>query len=307
MNQIKTAIIPVVGHGTRCLPASKSIPKEMMTLVDRPILDYVVQEAVQAGIEHIIFVNQSTKTCIDDYFDRNIVLEEHLRKQGKLDILHKIHHHYPETVRFSMVRQPSPSGLGDALLCAMHLLTPKDLFAVLLPDVIISSDYVIKNAAQNETKKMIALAQNTGMPHVMVEKVSPAEVSKYGMIGFEGELCLGKTVHIQSMVEKPDFNDTPSLFAMVGRYVLPYKILPILKSTPAGKAGEVQLTDGLDQLSRILPIYAYALEGKVFDCGHIAGYLEAILYYASNHYEYGADFQETLEKQFKLNRSQRKA
>lgn len=271
--KVKKAILPVAGFGTRLLPASKSIPKEMITVVDRPAIDYVVQEAIEAGIDTIVLVNHPAKQAIENYFDRNAELENLLEKKKKNKILDEIRAIVPDHVTVVAVRQPEPLGLGHAVLCAEKVIG-NEPFAVLLPDVLVDS------ADQNNLAQMIAQFEQNQASQIMVEDVAPERVDQYGIVKLEkqGEKS---TTNILGLVEKPAVSEAPSTLAVVGRYVFTPEIFNYLKETQADKSGEIQLTDAMAKLLDVQNIHAFTLHGQTYDCGSKIGYLKAILHYAT--------------------------
>lgn len=288
---VKKAILPVAGLGTRFLPASKSIPKEMITVVDRPVIDYVVQEAIHAGIEQIILVTHSSKRAIEDYFDSHYELEDTLQKKNKLDLLRTIQTIIPSHIEVVAVRQPQPLGLGHAVLCARSIIG-NEPFAVLLPDVLVKS-----NSPQSDLQQMIAQYDQSSHSQVMVEQVDAELVSQYGIVDINGQsLPAGQSVPLKGIVEKPAQDQAPSRLAVVGRYVLPARILSLLAQTPPGAGGEIQLTDAIAALMHEEFVDAYRMAGKTYDCGSKLGYLEAILSYGLDHPELGGDFAALVKK-----------
>lgn len=290
---IKKAILPVAGLGTRFLPASKSIPKEMVTVVDRPAIEYVVKEAVAAGIEQIILVTHSSKASIENYFDRNFELETILENKKKYDLLEAITHIVPEHVSIVSVRQPQPLGLGHAVLCAKAVVGDED-FAVLLPDVLVKDDQV-----ENDLAKMIARFEATGASQIMVEAVPENMVDQYGIVDVAESPAVAESIIMQGIVEKPAVGTAPSNLSVVGRYVLPAKIMQLLEQTPKGAGNEIQLTDAIAMLHQTDRIEAYRMKGQTFDCGSKLGYLKAVLHYGIDHPKLGEDFK-SLIKELKL-------
>lgn len=288
---VKKAILPVAGLGTRFLPASKSIPKEMITVVDRPVIDYVVQEAIHAGIEQIILVTHSSKRAIEDYFDSHYELEDTLQKKNKLDLLNTIQTIIPSHIEVVAVRQPQPLGLGHAVLCARSIIG-NEPFAVLLPDVLVKS-----SSPQSDLQQMIAQYDQSSHSQVMVEQVDADLVSQYGIVDIDGQsLPAGQSVQLKGIVEKPVPDQAPSRLAVVGRYVLPARILSLLAQTAPGAGGEIQLTDAIAALMHEEFVDAYRMAGKTYDCGSKLGYLEAILSYGLDHPELGSDFAALVKK-----------
>ena len=290
---IKKAILPVAGLGTRFLPASKSIPKEMVTVVDRPAIEYVVKEAVAAGIEQIILVTHSSKASIENYFDRNFELETILENKKKYDLLAEITEILPPHVSIVSVRQPQPLGLGHAVLCAKAIVGDED-FAVLLPDVLIKDDQV-----ENDLSKMIARFEATGASQIMVEAVPDHMVDQYGIVDVAESPAVAESIVMQGIIEKPAVGTAPSNLSVVGRYILPAKIMQLLENTPKGAGNEIQLTDAIAMLQETDLVEAYRMQGQTFDCGNKLGYLKAVLHYGIDHPKLGEDFK-TLIQELKL-------
>ena len=287
---IKKAILPVAGLGTRFLPASKSIPKEMVTVVDRPAIEYVVREAVAAGIEQIILVTHSSKASIENYFDRNFELETTLENKKKFDLLKEITEILPSHVSVVSVRQPQPLGLGHAVLCAKAVVGDED-FAVLLPDVLVKDDQ-----AENDLAKMIARFEATGASQIMVEAVPEHLVDQYGIVDVAESPAVAESIIMQGIVEKPAVGTAPSNLSVVGRYVLPAKIMQLLEQTPKGAGNEIQLTDAIAMLHQTDCIEAYRMKGQTFDCGSKLGYLKAVLHYGIDHPKLGEDFKALIKE-----------
>ncbi|BCX75970.1 UTP--glucose-1-phosphate uridylyltransferase GalU [Acinetobacter bereziniae] len=290
---IKKAILPVAGLGTRFLPASKSIPKEMVTVVDRPAIEYVVKEAVAAGIEQIILVTHSSKASIENYFDRNFELETTLENKKKIDLLKEITEILPSNVSVVSVRQPQPLGLGHAVLCAKSVVGDED-FAVLLPDVLVK-----ENSAENDLARMIQRFNSSKASQIMVEAVPDHLVDQYGIVDVEASPEEGESVVMQGIVEKPAVGSAPSNLSVVGRYVLPAKIMQLLEQTPKGAGNEIQLTDAIAALQKLESVEAYRMKGQTFDCGSKIGYLKAVLHYGVEHPKLGEEFKQLI-KELKL-------
>lgn len=286
---MKKAIIPVAGLGTRFLPASKSIPKEMVTVVDRPAIEYVVREAVEAGIEQIILVTHSSKTAIENYFDRNFELETTLEQKKKFDLLAEIKEIVPAHVRIVSVRQPQPLGLGHAVLCAKSVVGQDD-FAVLLPDVLIKAE-----SSQHDLAQMIQRYQQSQAAQIMVEAVPDHLVDQYGIVEVAQIPAEGESQLMQGIVEKPAVGTAPSNLSVVGRYILPAKIMQLLEQTPKGAGNEIQLTDAIAMLQQTHPVEAYRMSGQTFDCGSKLGYLKAVLHYGIEHPKLGQDFKKLIQ------------
>ncbi|MEG1709648.1 MAG: UTP--glucose-1-phosphate uridylyltransferase GalU [Acinetobacter sp.] len=281
---IKKAILPVAGLGTRFLPASKSIPKEMVTVVDRPAIEYVVREAIAAGIEQIILVTHSSKASIENYFDRNFELETTLENKKKYDLLKEITEILPAHVSVVSVRQPQPLGLGHAVLCAKDIIG-NEPFAVLLPDVLVKD-----SDEKNDLSLMIQQFSQNKASQIMVEAVSDHLVDQYGIVNVAVLPNEGESAVMQGIVEKPAIGTAPSNLSVVGRYVLPAKIMQLLENTPKGAGNEIQLTDAIAALQKIESVEAYRMKGQTFDCGSKLGYLKAVLHYGIEHPQLGEEF-----------------
>ncbi|MEI1692547.1 UTP--glucose-1-phosphate uridylyltransferase GalU [Acinetobacter baumannii] len=292
---IKKAVLPVAGLGTRFLPASKSIPKEMVTVVDRPAIEYVVREAVEAGIEQIILVTHSSKASIENYFDRNFELETILENKKKFDLLAEITQIVPSYVSVVSVRQPQPLGLGHAVLCAKSVVGQDD-FAVLLPDVLVKDD-----SGQNDLSRMISRYDESQSAQIMVEVVPDHLVDQYGIVDVVQSPDEGKSIAMQGIVEKPAVGSAPSNLSVVGRYVLPAKIMQLLENTPKGAGNEIQLTDAIAMLQQTDVVEAYRMQGQTFDCGSKLGYLKAVLHYGIQHPKLGNDFKQLIQELKLLN------
>ena len=281
---IKKAILPVAGLGTRFLPASKAIPKEMVTVVDRPVIEYVVREAVKAGIEQIILVTHSSKASIENHFDRNFELETLLKQKNKLDLLAEITNIVPSHVSIVSVRQPEPLGLGHAVLCAKDVIGDDD-FVVLLPDVL------VKNSDdQQDLTTMINRYEERGAAQIMVESVPDHLVDQYGIVDVANIPLEGQSEPMNGIVEKPAIGAAPSNLSVIGRYILPAKIMQLLEKTPRGAGNEIQLTDAIAMLQKETVIEAYRMQGQTFDCGSKLGYLKAVLHYGIDHPQLGEEF-----------------
>ncbi|MCF2862055.1 UTP--glucose-1-phosphate uridylyltransferase GalU [Pseudoalteromonas sp. Cnat2-41] len=287
------AVIPVAGLGTRMLPATKAIPKEMLPLVDKPLIQYIVNECVRAGIKEIVLVTHSSKNAIENHFDTSFELEATLEKRVKRQLLDEVRSICPEDVTVMHVRQGEAKGLGHAIMCAEPVVGDAP-FAVILPDVILdeySADQTSENLAA-----MIARFKDTQTSQIMLEAVAQQDVSKYGIADINGEqIEPGQSAVIKSMVEKPKVEDAPSNLAVVGRYVLSHNIWPLLRKTPIGAGGEIQLTDAIDMLIAQEAVEAFRMSGISHDCGDKLGYLKAFVRYAQQHPELGADFSEHLK------------
>lgn len=272
---IRKAVLPVAGFGTRVLPATKAIPKEMLPVVDRPAIQYVVDEALEAGIEHIVFVTGRNKGAIEDYFDRAYELEVTLDAKRKTDAQEKLKRTILPPGTASFVRQQSPLGLGHAVWCAKDIIG-NEPFAVLLPDVIVQAD-------KSCLAQMVDAYNNVGGNIIAVDAVPEEDVTKYGVVAPKSRD--GRLIQMAGMVEKPAVKDAPSNLKITGRYILQPEIFQLLEDQGAGAGGEIQLTDAMARLMEKQSFHAYEYEGRDFDCGSIAGYFEAVLGHALKHPE----------------------
>ena len=272
---IKKAVIPVAGLGTRMLPATKAIPKELLPVYDRPIIEHVVKEAIAAGITEIILVTRSGKEAIENHFDAHYELEHRLEKKGKETILGTVKNIIPESVTVTSVRQSDALGLGHAVLCAKHLLN-NEPFAVLLPDVL-----VLDQESRDKNYSFAAMTDawnENGIGQVMVERVDFEAIENYGVADIDGLASEPfKSIPLKGLVEKPSPKDAPSNLAVLGRYILPSKVLDLLETTVAGVGGEIQLTDALDELLKRDGLNAFETDAEIFDCGNKQGFLSANL------------------------------
>ena len=287
---IKKAILPVAGLGTRFLPASKAIPKEMVTVVDRPAIEYVVKEAVAAGIEQIILVTHSSKASIENYFDRNFELETTLEQKKKFDLLKEITDILPKHVSVVSVRQPQPLGLGHAVLCAKDIVG-NEAFAVLLPDVLVKNQ-----SCDNDLSLMIQRFEQSQAAQIMVEAVPDHLVDQYGIVDVAISPNEGESAIMQGIVEKPAIGTAPSNLSVVGRYILPAQIMALLENTPRGTGNEIQLTDAIATLQQSQNVEAYRMKGQTFDCGCKLGYLKAVLHYGIEHPKLGENFKGLIQE-----------
>ena len=265
---IKKAVLPVAGFGTRFLPATKAIPKEMLPIIDKPLIQYAVEEAVDAGIEEIIFVTSHTKISIENHFDSNFELEEKLLNSGKNDFISLINPEKFKNIRFTYVRQKSQRGLGDAIAHASHLVND-DAFAVLLADDLIFSKVSC-------LQQLIDIHNNTNSSVIGINEVPKADISKYGVISPSDEK--DDHIKIKDIVEKPDASIAPSNLAVVGRYVLDSDIFEYLKRVEEDASSEIQLTDAIKLMLKDKDILGCKYEGVKFDCGSKKGFVAATLY-----------------------------
>ena len=270
MTNIRKAVLPVAGFGTRFLPATKAIPKEMLPIIDKPLIEYAVEEAVNAGIEEIIFITSHTKIAIENHFDSNFELEEKLSKNNKHEFIPLINPEKFKNVRFTYVRQKSQKGLGDAIAHASHLIQD-EAFAVLLADDLIFSE-------ESCLQQLINIHKNSGLSVIGVNKVIKENIPKYGVINpsFDED----RNIYVNDIVEKPSIENAPSDLAVVGRYILDSSIFGFLKRVSEDKSNEIQLTDAIKLMLEEKKVLACKYHGKKFDCGSKVGYVEATLFKA---------------------------
>ncbi|MYM65139.1 UTP--glucose-1-phosphate uridylyltransferase GalU [Pseudomaricurvus sp. HS19] len=291
---VTKAVIPVAGLGTRMLPATKAIPKEMLPIVDKPLIQYVVNEAIAAGIKEIVLVTHASKNAIENHFDTTFELEAQLEKRLKRQLLEEVRSIVPQDVTVISVRQAEAKGLGHAILCAKPVVGDAP-FAVLLPDVLV--DQHRSDLGRDNLAAMVRNFHTSGASQIMVEPVAWEEVTKYGVVDCLGaELNEGGSARIDGMVEKPSVDAAPSNMAVVGRYVLPASIWDLLARTQPGAGGEIQLTDAIDDLLKQAQVDAYRIVGKSHDCGNKLGYMRAQMEYALQHSEVGAGVRELLQE-----------
>ncbi len=288
MTKIRKAVLPVAGLGTRVLPATKAIPKEMMPVVDRPALQYVVEEAREAGIEHFVFVTGRNKGAIEDYFDRAYELESTLRDKNKIEILEKLTAELPAAGSTSFVRQQSPLGLGHAIWCARDVIG-REPFAILLPDVLVK-------AKKSCLAQMVDAYNEVGGNIIAVDEVPMERVSSYGVIAPKVAGATGDLVEMKGMVEKPPQSEAPSNLKITGRYILQPEIMDLLSDQAAGAGGEIQLTDAMARLMGEQSFHAFKYKGKDYDCGSKYGYFEAVVAYAMDHPEISGEARELIKK-----------
>ncbi|MEW9804397.1 UTP--glucose-1-phosphate uridylyltransferase GalU [Mesorhizobium marinum] len=270
MKRVRKAVFPVAGLGTRFLPATKAIPKEMLTVVDRPVIQYVVDEAREAGIEHFIFVTGRNKAVIEDHFDIQFELNQTLAQRGKDDQIAKLQRMQPLAGQTSFTRQQEPLGLGHAVWCARDLVGDEP-FALLLPDMIMQSQ-------KSCMAGMVELYEKTGGNVVAVQECDPADAHKYGIVGKGAEKHGG--FEITSMVEKPKPGTAPSNLYINGRYILQPEIFSILEKQERGAGNEIQLTDGMLKLEKQQAFHGYHYRGRTYDCGSPEGFVEANVAFA---------------------------
>jgi UTP--glucose-1-phosphate uridylyltransferase len=280
MNKITKAVFPVAGLGTRFLPATKASPKEMLPIVDKPLIQYAVEEAVAAGITDLIFVTGRAKRAIEDHFDKAYELEAELQAKGKTKLLKETRELLPEGVTCVYVRQAEALGLGHAVLCARHLVG-NEPFAVILADDLI-------DAHVPAMKQMVQVQAKHGGSVIAVQNVAREDTSSYGIVSVE-KVSAGLS-RITNIVEKPKPEDAPSTLGVVGRYVLSPRIFHFLENLRPGTGREIQLTDAISRLLREENVMAYEFQGQRYDCGSKLGYLQATVNYALKHPELAAEF-----------------
>ena len=286
---VRKAVFPVAGLGTRFLPATKASPKEMLPVVDKPLIQYAVEEAYAAGIRHMIFVTGRSKRAIEDHFDTAYELEAELEAAGKKELLELVRSIQPSDMDCAFVRQPRSMGLGHAVLCAEPLVG-KEPFAVLLADDLM----VGPQGGQPVLAQMATAFRKQGRSVIAVQEVPEDQVHKYGIVA--GEPAGGPLIRIQRIVEKPKAAEAPSRMGVAGRYILTPSVFDEIRNQPRGVGGEIQLTDGIARLMSNEAVYAFQYEGKRYDCGSKEGFLEATVELALQHPQVGKHFREYLKK-----------
>jgi UTP--glucose-1-phosphate uridylyltransferase len=291
---LRKIVIPVAGLGTRVLPASKVIPKEMLPIVDKPAIQYVIEEAIAAGFREIILVTRPSKKIIETHFEPHPELESILAAKNKTSLLDCVRNILPDNVSISTVFQDQQLGLGHAVLCAAELIDGED-FAVSLPDVLIfhpDGDFAL------DMKSIVAAFKQTRAAQIMVEAVPPDKVDNYGIVDCgDTEFKAGETRQVVAMVEKPPVETAPSNQSIIGRYILPARTMDLLKQTSPGAGGEIQLTDAINALIAEMPVHAYSMYGKTLDCGNKLGYLKANIQFGLFHPEIGTGLATWLREQ----------
>lgn len=285
---IRKAVFPVAGLGTRFLPATKAAPKEMLNVVDKPIIQYAVEEAYAAGIRHMVFVTGRSKRAIEDHFDTAYELESELEAAGKTALLELVRSVKPDDMLATYVRQPRALGLGHAVLCAAPLVGIEP-FAVLLADDLMTG----LNGGPNVLAQMAEVYRRTGASVLAVQEVPEEQVSRYGIVA--GAQIDARTTKVEQMVEKPKPAEAPSRLAVAGRYILSGSIFEEIRKLPKGVGGEIQLTDAIANLLKHQDVLAYAYQGKRYDCGSKEGFLEATVEMALQHPQVGAFFRDYLK------------
>ncbi len=287
MKRVRKAVLPVAGFGTRVLPATKAVPKEMLTVFDRPAIQYVVDEAREAGIEHFVFVTGRNKAVIEDYFDKAFELEATLEAKKKDAILAEVRAAALPPGAASFTRQQAALGLGHAVLCARDIIGDEP-FAVLLPDVLVKGK-------KSCLAQMVEAYNETGGNIVAVDEVPAERVSSYGVIAPADGAGDGPVIRMKGMVEKPPVGEAPSRLKITGRYILQPEVFDLLATQTPGAGGEIQLTDAMERLMQTQDFYAFRYEGQDYDCGDKLLYLEAVAAMALNHPELGAKARAVLE------------
>jgi UTP--glucose-1-phosphate uridylyltransferase len=286
--QVNKAVFPVAGLGTRFLPATKAAPKEMLPIVDKPLIQYAVEEAYEAGIRHMVFVTGRNKRAIEDHFDTAYELESELEAGGKKELLALVRSLAPADMNCSFVRQPRSLGLGHAVLCAQPIVGDEP-FAVLLADDLMTG----KEGGPGVMKQMVDVFKQVQTSVLAVQEVPLDHVRRYGIVA--GEPAGDKLVKVGQMVEKPSPDKAPSRLGVAGRYVLTPGVFDRIRNQPRGSGGEIQLTDGIAQQIATEGVHAYCYEGKRYDCGSKDGFLEAQVEFALKHPEVGPGFRAYLK------------
>lgn len=296
--KVRKAVIPAAGFGTRFLPATKVVPKELLPIVDKPTIQYIMEEVVSAGVEEVILITGREKGSIEDHFDTSTELENHLRKKGKEDLL-RIVQEIAELVTLVSVRQKEPLGLGHAVLCAKRTVG-EEPFAVLLGDDLIDARPSCIAQMLEAYRRIGEGLVNRDGPRALlaIQKVPRSETHQYGII--KGRKVGDRLYRIEEMVEKPKKGTAPSSLAIIGRYILPGEIFPILERIAPDERGEIQLTDGLKELNKEIPVFGFEFVGDRYDAGDKLGYLQANIAYGLKHPEIGPRFRKYLKGLFKV-------
>ena len=284
--KVRKAVFPAGGLGTRFLPATKVVPKEMLALVDKPIIQYGVEEAIASGIEHIIFITGRGKSAMEDHFDLSFELDATLERRGKKELL-ALSRSVGTMARISYVRQKEPLGLGHAVLCAKELVG-NEPFAVILPDDVIDAEVPC-------LKQMIGVFESHGGSVLATQTVEGAAISAYGVLAGSPDAKNPRIYNCTGMVEKPKLEDAPSKQAIIGRYVLTPRVFELLEETQPGAGGEIQLTDGIKALLKEQKVFGYTFEGKRFDAGDKFGMLQATVEFALKRPEFATQFRDYLK------------
>tara|TARA_B100000900_G_scaffold401274_1_gene405775 strand:+ start:6472 stop:7383 length:912 start_codon:yes stop_codon:yes gene_type:complete len=277
IKKVTTAIIPVAGLGTRMLPATKAIPKELLPIIDKPIIQYVVEEAIGAGIKEFIFITRSGKEAIENHFDSNYELEKKLEFDGKRNILKLIKNITSSDISISSIRQENPNGLGHAILCAKNIINKRP-FAILLPDEIIKT-----RSKNSDFSSMMRLFKKSGKGQILVKKIPKKDISNYGVVEMNSKFLNSKNSRgIKNLIEKPTAENSPSNYRIVGRYILPYEVMKFLKTSSKKIKSEIELTDAIQSYNLNFKdkLEAYISESEIFDCGNPRGFLSANISFA---------------------------
>jgi UTP--glucose-1-phosphate uridylyltransferase len=288
VTKINKAVFPVAGLGTRFLPATKAMPKEMLPVVDKPLIQYAVEEAYSAGIRHMIFVTGRSKRAIEDHFDTAYELESELEHNNKHELLKLVRALAPDDMHCTFVRQPRALGLGHAVLCAQPIVRSEP-FAVLLADDLMCG----KEGGASVLGQMVEQFAKTPTSILAVQEVPQAHVKRYGIVA--GDKVGDRLTKVNKMVEKPNPDVAPSRMGVAGRYILTASVFEMIRNQPRGAGGEIQLTDGIAQLMATEGVHAFEYEGRRYDCGSKEGFLEATVDFALKHKEVGASFREYLK------------
>ena len=286
MNKITKAVFPVAGLGTRFLPATKASPKEMLPIVDKPLIQYAAEEAIAAGATELIFITGRNKRSIPDHFDKSYELEAELEAGGKTEMLETIQSILPKNVTCIYIRQSEALGLGHAVLCAKSVVGNEPFSVILADDLIDGKPPVLQQMTELYYQQQCSI--------LGVEDVLPSETASYGIV--DSTVISSNVSQLKGIVEKPQPEDAPSHLAVVGRYILTPRIFDCLENVKPGKGGEIQLTDGIAALMQYEKVLAYRFQGKRYDCGSKLGYVKANVEYAMRHPEIGADFREFLHQ-----------
>ena len=286
MQKIKRAVIPAAGYGTRFLPATKSMPKEMLPIVDKPTIQYIVEEALASGIEDILIISGHAKRAIEDYFDSAPALEQVLERDGKTELLRLVRE--SADIRVHYIRQRHLNGLGDAIMCARSFMAGEP-FAVLL------GDDVVHNPERPALRQLMDVYERYGGSVLGCQRVAPEQVSSYGIVAGEAVPDEPELLRVADMVEKPRLEEAPSNLAVLGRYIITPRVFDILEDVKPGKGGEIQLTDALKVLAKEEAVYAYNFTGRRYDLGNKLGFLQAQVEYALRHDDVKEGFKEYLK------------
>lgn len=289
-NSLKKVVIPIAGLGTRMLPATKAIPKEMLPVVDKPIIQYIVEEAVDAKFKEIIFITHSSKSSVENHFDKSFELEATLEKRVKRSLLREIKAISKLNVTIHSVRQGEAKGLGHAIMCSKSLVAGEP-FAIILPDMLISN-----NVSNSNLFQMKREFERSGRSSILLGKATKSEVSKYGIAKLNSKKNNYGFQKVISIIEKPSISKAPSSSFAAGRYIFTNKLFDYLSKTKPDKSGEIQLTEAIQDFIRKEDLLALQLQGTLFDCGDKLGYLKAIVHYALEEKFIGKEFQKYLRK-----------